>query len=696
MAKKRGNKRRQTASSIRSVPLDRILFYGVVFLVFALPLFIWPGISEYGYGKTIVALIGISALAILWGVSAWQKGTWTIRIPWIMLPVLGLVAASLLSMLHATNGRVVIQSLALLVFFALFLVLVANAVRDQRDINLLLYALLAAGFLVALYGLLQYLGTLRGPMGYGGLGNVISTLGNRNYIGGFLAYLLFPAVVLVVRPRSRWVRISSILLVAFCFGMVLVVRQSGTLIALILSSIAFVVGWLIFRPVEPIRRNRVWLLILLGVLAFTFLVEAPSGPLNSIVGLSSEGPSRLAQLWQRSSDYTRSWDWWIGWEMFKDHPLTGIGLGNYKLDFLPYKASFLATPRGQAFPFYINRAAQAHSEFVQVLAELGVLGALALVSLLAGLIVSLWKRLRHNEEENRFDLLLFSCGIATFLIHGAVSFPAHLPASSLVLILAAGLVFSRVYGESGVFCIRWTGWTMKSAVLCVVLIGLAVSVIAGRDLSANLLMSKGVEQAQLGNTYGAESYFEDSIRLDFAPRQTYFHIATVQIARGAYEEAQVNLERCLTRFLDETVYLNYANLMANAHQFDKAQEAIRLLLATRPLQEMEVRARYLDAIILAQSGDPQTATALLEALVQYAPRFQTAYIGLGLIYQANGLPIYANQAFEEALRLIDEKLAIAQATLESQTTITAEKYGALRTEIEQLRQERATVLSNLE
>ena len=82
MAKKRRRAGKQATRSIPSVPLNRILFYGVAFLVFALPLFIWPGISEYGYGKTIVALIGISVLAVLWGLSAWQKGTWTIRLPW--------------------------------------------------------------------------------------------------------------------------------------------------------------------------------------------------------------------------------------------------------------------------------------------------------------------------------------------------------------------------------------------------------------------------------------------------------------------------------------------------------------------------------------------------------------------------------------------------------------------------------------
>ena len=849
MAKKRRKAGKQATRSIPSVPLNRILFYGVAFLVFALPLFIWPGISEYGYGKTIVALIGISVLAVLWGLSAWQKGTWTIRLPWPTIPVLGLVAVSLLSLLHATNGRVVVQSLVLVAFFALLMVIVANAVRDRRDINLLLLALLASASLAALYGLLQYLGVLRGPSGGTGLSEIISTMGNRNYLGGFLTYLLFPAIVLVLRPRSRWIRLVSILLIAFCFGMILIVRQTGASVSLILSAGVFFVGLLIFRPIDPIRRGRVWLLILIAALVVTFLIEAPSGPLNSIVGLSAsdsepskdllllnpgfedgashwghsgtlvetggsdgsswwkierdgqnrgswqrdaEGKRRMIpirpgqsfnlggalisdgrataqlrallldadherirwivggqttstswkevetpftapgdaryvsiyllasgadgwagfdevflepigaleawarQLWDRNAGKTRSWDWWVGWEMFIDHPLTGVGLGNYKLNFLRYKAEFLATPRGEAYDFYIERAAQAHNEYVQVLAELGVLGILALASFLAVLAVTLWKRLRSNDEASRLDLLLFTCGIAAFLIHGLVSFPAHLPASSLVLILVGGLVFSRVYGESGQLCVQVAGWKMRVAVAGVALIGLVVSVFAGRDLGANLLMSKGIQQAQLGNYYGAESLFERSLELDFAPRHTYYHLAVMQIQRGSYEEAQANLERCFTRFVDETVYVNYANLTVNARQFDLAREAITLLLASHPREEVAVRARYLEAVIIAQSGDPREATALLEVLIGDAPWFETAYIGLGSVYEARGMPVNARQAFEEALQRTDEKLEAAQEALASQTAITAEEYGTLRTEIEQLRQQRETILNKLE
>ncbi|RLE37123.1 hypothetical protein DRJ12_03410, partial [Candidatus Acetothermia bacterium] len=425
MAKRSGKKGKGTRKPTErhTVSLDRILVWSIALFVFAIPLFIWPGITEYGYGKSIITLIAISALSLLWGVSAWRKKGWSIQIPWIIFPVLGFVIASLFSLVSAMNGRVVVQSLVLLVFFFQLLLIISNVIRERKDVNLILFSLLASGFLAGLYGLLQYLGVMRGAsIGGSGLGNVISTMGNKNYLGGFLAYILFPAVVLIVRLRSRVLRAASILLIAFSFGMTMVVQQTAVVVSLILAAIAFVIGFAIFRPVEPIRRNRGWLIALGLALVLTFLIEAPSGPLNSVVGLSADGSTWIGRIWAANSGKTRSWDWWVGWEMFKDHPLTGVGLGNYKLNFIPYKAKFLATPRGASYDFYIPRAAQAHNEYVQVVAELGTLGILALISFLVVLPLAVWRRLRRNADEaDRLDILLYAAGIVAFLVHALVS-----------------------------------------------------------------------------------------------------------------------------------------------------------------------------------------------------------------------------------------------------------------------------------
>lgn len=679
-----------------SAVLDQALIYTVALLLLSIPLFMLTTVSEYGYGKTMFALIGISLLSILWGVTGWVKGTWRIRWPWITVPFLGFVGACLLSLFGALNGRVVIQSLILVIFFFQLLLVIANVVRERKDVQLLLFATLLSGFLASLYGLLQYLGVLPGPFGGTGLNELISTLGNRNYLGGFLAYLLFPSVILVLSAQWRWVRALSILMIVFCFGVSLLLQQTAVSVSLVVTGIALIVGWAIFRPVAPIRKNRIWILILILLLAITFLVEAPSSPLNSVVGLSADETSWIGQLWEKNSGRTRSWDWWIGWEMFEDSPIVGIGLGNYKLNFLAYKAEFLSSPRGEDFDFYIQRAAQAHNDYVQALAELGILGGLAILGFMVVLVVSFWLRIRRTKDEGkRLELLLLACGIIPVFVHALVSFPAHLPASSLVFISILGIAFSRVYGEATVRTYSLSRWPLKVSVSVVIVIGIIVSGFAISDLSANILMYKGLQQLQLGNTYSAEALLSKSLQYDFAPRQTYYHLATAQLRLEQFDEAWENLELCMTRFLDEGVYLSYANLGANRGELEKAQAAVDVLLTGHPLKEVEQRARYIEALITIRRQDYDRAAQQLEALTQDHASYETAFIALGDLYAARGFTHLARENLDEALRLIDRKLRRANKKLEPGTVGTIAEYGQIRAEIDLLTQQREIVIDRL-
>ena len=699
MAKK-SPKRKKTSHNLRvRLPFERLMVYLIVLFVFSMPLFIWPGVTEYGYGKSIFALVGVSVLVTLWGVYACIRGKWKIRLPWITFPILGLVFVCLLSLIHAVNGRVVIQSLTLVIFFFLFYLVVVNVVREKRDVTLILYSLLLSAFFASLYGLLQYLGVMRGAYGGHGLGEVISTMGNRNYLGGFLAYLLFPSVILIVRLHSRVLRALAIVLLSFNFGMVMLVQQTGARLGLSVAAVALLLGWAIFRPIEPLRKNRAWLIALLFVLIFTFLVEAPSGPLNSVVGLSADGSSWLGRLWERNVSKVRIWDWWVGWEMFKDYPVVGVGLGNYKLNFIPYKAAFLASPQGAGYDFYIERAAQAHNEYVQSAAELGSLGFLALLTLLLAIPLSFWIRLRRNPDEgDRLDLLLLGCGVVTFLAHAMASFPAHLPASSLVLVLTLGLASAPTYGEGATKTVHLKGWPLKVVAAALLVICLGVSVIGVRDYRANLLLGQGIRQLQMGQARLAEATLARSLRLDFCPRQTYYYLATAKLKQGRYEEAMDDLMMCRTRFVSEEVYLTLANLAVNLGETKTAQESVDLLLSTHPNPSMEIQAKYIDGVIAIREGDYSRATQKLEDLAAAHPSFERAYIALGDLYRGRGMPVNARKNYEKALTLIDKALTQNQRKLSSATRMQAEEYAKLRGEIEVLKQEKEAVekaLANL-
>ncbi|UCF09682.1 MAG: O-antigen ligase family protein [Candidatus Bipolaricaulota bacterium] len=668
--------------------MDRVLVYLLAGLAFAMPLLIWPWSSEYGYTKSIFALIAVSLMAISAGIAAWRKGSWQLRVPWLFLPFAALLVVSLLSIVPAINGRVVVQSIAQLATFGVLALIAANRVTTKDDANWILGALLASAVLASLYGLLQHREVMLGGPGTSPLNLMITSMGNRNYLGGFLSYLLFPSVILVLRLRLWWLRALAIVGIAFCFGTAMLVEQSGILIALMAAFVVLVAGWAIFRPVAPLRERRLWLIALLVLIAIVFQFMAPSGPLNSVVGLSSSESSWLTRLFGRSAVTVRTQDWSVGWEMFRSNPVLGVGLGHYKLQYLPYKAQFLASPRGAShLDEAFARAGQAHSEYVQVLAETGALGALSVLGLLAALVMTFWTRLRRAPDEGaQFDLLLLGAGAVAFLVHALVSFPAHLPSSSLVLALVLGLSVSSAYGTSARLRLTLKGWTLRGVVVGVVVLGVAASVFAARDFAADLALVRAQRALQRGDVQAAQEDLRRSIALDFAPRHAHFYLGVTQFSVGDLEAAEASFERCLTRLVTEEVYLYLARTASAQEDWEGSRENIDRLLATHPMGATGREARYLDGVVAFYETDSRRSLEVLAALVEDEPDYTQSYVAL---YRFNTIVGRAEEAEDYLRRGLAEIARQATEILGSIPTdegfrIRADEYAELVTRIQTL------------
>jgi len=656
--------------------------------VFILPLLMWPGLTDYNYAKCIVGLVFISILLVLWGLKAWRRSSWTIHVPWLLIPVAGFILAGVLSVIQADNPRIVIQTQVLLTYFVLLLWMIADVARDQRSAQWILGSLLVSASLTALYGVLQYYGIVPGTPNMTRTAAIISSMGNRNHLGGFLCYLFFPSVILLIRAKALWAKIVSVVLILSLFATMLLVHQLGTRVALALTSVALVIGGLIFRPMKPLRANRWWLIGLAGAVAALSVYSSIIRPITQPI--DTEGDDLwITQLWEENSGDARAWFWWIGVEMLADHPVTGIGMGNYKLNFFSYKADFAATERGKAFDFYISRVAQAHNDYVQTAAESGAIGLILLLGCLGLLATSLWIRLKRSSEENRLELLFLTGGILAFLAHAMISFPAHVASSSLLFVVFCGLALSPRYGSDMTF--RWVlrGWKGKAFHVALIAVSLVVSVGAVNDLRANWLMERGFDRLNAGLYASGEELLHQSLNLDFAPRQTYYYLAIAQIQQEKFSEAEENLEKCMTTYVDDRVYLTYADLQLKMKKLEEARSAVKILLATHPSVRVEQQARYIEAVAVIEKREFDEALQLLQSLALDHPAFVPGLVALGQLYAAQGMVNLARANYETALRLIEQSLEAAFDRLENAPLIEARM---IRDEIETISQQRDHVV----
>ncbi len=712
---KKRTDRRTSPPAPQASRLSRVRFWALVFFLFSMPLFFSPWNTEYGYAKTVYTLVFVSLLLVLWGVESLPRREVKVELTWLFPILPALLGAGLLSLSGKTPACVVLQSATLILYFGFIFLFIVNADLDDLTMTRILGALLLAGAGSALFGLLQHLGLAPGSAE----DSMIATMGNRQFLAGFLSYLVLPAGVLLLRMRRTWTWIPALAAAGLVLAVMLLTRQVGVRLGLAaaLGFVAFGVGFWDVR----VRGWHRWaaaagvvgaaLVGSLGVAGLAYAAALAGGgaalwgsgkllrrfallwvpaiglvvaAIVLLLPVTTPLPA-VRQLWERQSGAIRAWDLWVGYEMWRDRPLFGVGLGGYKIHFVPYKPAFLSSPRGADYAFPFPRADQAHNEYVQVAAEMGSFG---LIVLLAGLGLLGYFGLRRvgtqRDPRKRLELLLLGGGLITFLVHAVPTFPFHLPASSLAFVVVLGLALSPRYGPVGDLGVRLRGRWVKLTAALVSLFAVVVSIIAVRDMVADAHLLAGQVSLGYGNVALAKTQLSRAVDLDFCPRVSLYWLGVAQIQTGEWEAARTTLRMCLDRYRPETVYVQLASVELMLGNTANARELLLELLATIPIQALEVETQYLLAIADLRDGDYIAAKDRLEKIVAMDRTNEWAYFQLGEIARLRYLWDEARAHYEQALTILSAKEQALQAA--SGSSVSAAQLGELRAQETRLRE----------
>ncbi|MBC7220214.1 tetratricopeptide repeat protein [Candidatus Bipolaricaulota bacterium] len=717
---KRKDKKRIPPPSRPAARWSRFRFWALVAFLLTMPLFFSPWNTEYGYTKAIYTLVFVSFLLLLWAVEVLPRREAKVELSWLFPVLPALLFASFLSLSGRTPAPVVLQSATLILYFGFIFLLVVNAPLGDREIVLLLGALLVGGVGNALFGLLQHLGVAPGaaedPM--------IATMGNRQFLAGFLSYLVLPAGILLVRLRRPWTWVPALAGAGFVLAVMLLTRQVGVRLGLG-AGLAFVAFGIGFWPTKGGSWPRwgaavaVAVAALGGVLGVQGLVYAAvlALALAAVAGLAwllrripllwiAAGALLLAavvlllpvttplagvrQLWERQSGAVRAWDLWVGYEMWRDRPLFGVGLGGYKIHFVPYKPSFLASPRGAYYAFPFPRADQAHNEYVQVAAELGTVGALVVLVGVGTLgYLGLRRVSSQRDPVKRLELLLLGGGLVAVLVHAVPTFPFHLPASSLVFVVLLGLSLSPRYGPVGDLRVSLRGRGLRLVALVLPLFAAAVSVIAVRDMIADGYLLAGRVSLGFGDVALARQQLARAVELDFYPRVSLYWLGAAHAEAGDFPAARAAFRACLDRYVPENLYLQLASVDLKLGEIGEVRALLAELLATFPPRTMERDARYLLAIADLHDGDLLAAQRRLEEVLALDRNHEWAHFQLGEIARLRYLWEEARTHYERALAVVAAKEKKLQAAYG--TAVSLARLGELRAEEAGLRELRGQI-----
>jgi O-antigen ligase len=635
-------------------------------IVFAIPIVIYLPNTEYGYTKSTLLYLGVSLLLALWAVELLWHPQRQIRVTRLVWPALGVLCTAALSLVNAQNLALSLISLAGLLYLGLLVLLIVNTIESESDIKILLGALLLSASIASVYGLLQYYGKLPGPPGFlGGSPAMISTMGNPNYLAGFLAHLIVPGVWLFFTLKHSWGRLALLVVLVLMTAALVAANSVGAWLAALFSGIFFVGGVLVFRLWTVIGVRRGWAIALVIALGGTVWLQAPPGPLNALLGRAAtiepvaDPIEQIVQffqrVWRENSGAARTWNWWIAYEMLKEHPWVGVGLGDYKVEFLEYKARFKETPRGQQYNFYLPRAVQAHNDYVQLIAELGLIGLLAIGFFVSTLINEANRYVRSTEDtERRLGVVALAAGLVAFLTDALVSFPLHLPASELNLVVLIGLLYTHpMLGPAPTVTLSRRARHGVSAIA--VAFVLTASVFAYRDWLADVYLDQGEAEMNSLRYQTAQVALERSVALAIAPGKAFYYLGVVYGEQGESERARAYFERSLQSFPTENAYIQLAELDLRLGEAERAAERLQTLLRLDPEPSMRLEAEFMQRVLVPlHQGDHALVWAELGKFLQEHPDYPRGYLVRGVLHSERGEREAARAEFDRGLQVIEK------------------------------------------
>lgn len=252
-----------------------------------------------------------------------------------------------------------------------------------------------------------------------------------NYLAAFLTTTSL--LGLSVTFWSRWPLAAKIvagyLSLVCLLGLLLTGSRGGYISCAVGLLLIGILSLLALRKSEGTRPG----LIIAAILTTLVLAVVVRQSISQSYALQSRASATLVV------DGARMMFWKAGWEQSQVQPVTGTGSGTY----LYYGRQF-RDPKMQADPVF------AHNEFLQLLAEYGILGLTLALSFLVFHFRSGWKsfgqamtgpRALEPPDRNHLALVIGAISAATAcVIHAFFDFTLHSPANMLVAALLFGML----------------------------------------------------------------------------------------------------------------------------------------------------------------------------------------------------------------------------------------------------------------
>jgi len=506
------------------------------------------------------------------------------------------------------NGWLAYFGLAIVLLYASKIINMVYAIR-------LIKVAIFTGLILSLYGSMQVLG--RDFIDWNNPYNsMIATVGNPNFASALLAILFLISLGgLFLQDLSIVYKIISIfVLIASPYAILKSNSRQG--VVTILFAMAFCVTVYSFLKFKHARYF---------IIPFTLL-----GSIFAILGMLQKGP--LSSILYKDSVSVRGYYWRAGIEMFRENPITGIGVDRYGAYFKQFREVGYSLKYG----FDIT-SSNAHNTIIQLFATAGIVVGLSYLLLNFYILFSGLKFVKSNNGESQKIVLV--------LLSAWIGFQAQ----SLISIDNIGISV-------------W-GWLLGGAIL-----GISHNQLENKELKASKVQARNkVKISLLQPTASILALMPLLVLSSFlfnAEKQAYMVRAYAESpAPEAKNMLLVTAKNLFDNQLADPYYKFRVSLtLADAGYTEESYAMIKKLNLQDPRN-----LDYLEALayFAAQRNDVATAIKSNIEIINFDPWNAVNYLELGTRYVETGDKVEAKKMFQTILNFApnSEQAKIAKMEL---------------------------------
>jgi O-antigen ligase len=368
---------------------------------------------------------GAAILFLWWGVRFASTTVPAVRWNWLLAPVAGLWVYGVLQYLLRLTVAPFLTEIELLRFTALAILffLALQSFETLEQWRGFVWFLLTLGFFVSVLGILQHF-TFNGKMywfrelPFGGI--PFGPFVNRNHFAGFVELVVPMGLsVLVLRAERRdQIPLVAVLTLLPIGALFLSASRGGIVSFLLEVGLVSVLAFLRRRGANQLVAAAVVVLMAGGLVAWLGVGRALD---------RFSAYQKLEVTEARRVEMSRD-----TWRIFLAHPIAGTGLGTLQNVFPRYETLYDG-----------NLVIHSHNDYIELLAETGLIGGICGALFLVLLFRESWTRMlqaKHSADlAYHIGAFAACCGLLT---HSLVDFNMHIPSNLLLFLLQAALATS--------------------------------------------------------------------------------------------------------------------------------------------------------------------------------------------------------------------------------------------------------------